>query len=738
MKKAVSNQQNLAPYFSQVGIWAFSISTAIGWGSFVVTCNAYLSQAGIFGTIQGLIVGMIFILIINHNLCHMIEQSPDSGGIYTYCRTIRGYDTGFLVGWFLLLTYLAVLWANITSLPMFARLFLGTIFQIGHMYSIFGFDVYFGEILLCIFAIIVAGLLCARNRKLPHLLVIVMTFAFVVGLTVCSVAAMSMHRGTSFTYEPMFLPNKAHLEQIIHIAAISPWAFIGFENAAMFSSEFTFPAKKIHKVMISSVVVTTLVYILMILLSVTAYPPQYASWLEYLKDMGNLQGLDALPAFFAASHYLGNGGLFIMNVSLFSVIVTSLIGNLTAISRLLFAFGRDHEWAGWLSSLNDKGLPQNAIKLVVVICCIIPLLGRTAISWIVDVTTIGATFVYLFLSIAVMQDAKQHNLKREYITGLLGTIIMSIFIVILLAPKIIAYETMVSQSYLLFSSWSLVGLLFFRYILIKDEPRLYGRSIIVWVVLLMLMLLACMMWANRMTQIATEQSMDAIQSFYAAQAPNVDPGSFLATETAKIGVTNARNTLIAFIMFLTSVAIIADNFRVANTRELKWKKELDVAITMGMTDSLTKVKNKYAYTQWEKQIDETINKGECEPMALVVCDINNLKIVNDKLGHLAGDECIRNCCMVICKTFSHSPVFRYGGDEFVVILRGEDYENRDDLVARIDQISMENLGKGTTIIATGIAVFEKDKHNSLLRVFEEADRNMYNRKKELKALEEQL
>ena len=121
----------LSPYFSRAGVWAFSIGTSIGWGSFVVTCNTYLFQAGILGTVFGLAVGMAVILIINHNLCYMLERAPSAGGIYAWGGQVRGHDIGFLIAWFLLLTYLAVLWANITSLPLFAQRFFGRMFQFG-------------------------------------------------------------------------------------------------------------------------------------------------------------------------------------------------------------------------------------------------------------------------------------------------------------------------------------------------------------------------------------------------------------------------------------------------------------------------------------------------------------------------------------------------------------------------------------------------------------------------------
>ena len=58
----------LRPAFSPLGIWAFSIGTSIGWGSFIVTCNTYLLKSGLLGTVFGMLLGMGVILIITWNL----------------------------------------------------------------------------------------------------------------------------------------------------------------------------------------------------------------------------------------------------------------------------------------------------------------------------------------------------------------------------------------------------------------------------------------------------------------------------------------------------------------------------------------------------------------------------------------------------------------------------------------------------------------------------------------------
>ena len=168
-------------------------------------------------------------------------------------------------------------------------------------------------------------------------------------------------------------------------------------------------------------------------------------------------------------------------------------------------------------------------------------------------------------------------------------------------------------------------------------------------------------------------------------------------------------------------------------QEQEYARKLSVARTMAVIDSLTGVKNKHAYVQWEERIDAEIEKGTQEPFAVVVCDINNMKAVNDLYGHKEGDACIQKACAKICGIFSHSPVFRVGGDEFAVLVTGEDYERRNGLMEQINALPTDRskIRIGETVSA-GMAEYKDAQHYSLLSVFEEADKAMYERKQFLK------
>ena len=167
-------------------------------------------------------------------------------------------------------------------------------------------------------------------------------------------------------------------------------------------------------------------------------------------------------------------------------------------------------------------------------------------------------------------------------------------------------------------------------------------------------------------------------------------------------------------------------------REQERLEALSMANEMARRDELTHTKNKTAYSEAEKDLQKTMEEGNAV-FGIVVCDINGLKVVNDTEGHKAGDEYIRTCCSLICRVFHHSPVFRIGGDEFVVVLRGQDYDNREKLLSGIRKQVEENIriGEGP-VVASGMAEYRPGEDRSVGDVFNRADILMYAEKSHLK------
>lgn len=181
------------------------------------------------------------------------------------------------------------------------------------------------------------------------------------------------------------------------------------------------------------------------------------------------------------------------------------------------------------------------------------------------------------------------------------------------------------------------------------------------------------------------------------------------------------------------IIVALENVDEAKKREMEFEAKIGSAIDLANRDALTSVKNKHAYVNLEIQLDNQISiKDEDLQFAIVVCDINGLKQVNDAQGHSAGDKYIKDACSIICEIFDHSPVFRIGGDEFAIVLRGADFENRYDLLKKFNGIQNDNRHQDLVTLAYGMAEYMPGSDLKAQDVFERADNLMYANKKRFK------
>lgn len=180
--------------------------------------------------------------------------------------------------------------------------------------------------------------------------------------------------------------------------------------------------------------------------------------------------------------------------------------------------------------------------------------------------------------------------------------------------------------------------------------------------------------------------------------------------------------------------ICVENIEKEVEKEKEHLKELQTEKELARRDELTGTKNKTAFAELEKSVQGNIEGGlDYLPFGFAVCDINDLKKVNDTQGHKAGDEYIKASAKLLCDTFVHSPVFRIGGDEFVIFLRSDDYTNRRKLVADLKKKILENQKTGQgSVIAIGTADYSPETDSSVNDVFERADEAMYENKRWLK------
>ena len=203
--------------------------------------STFLPIAGPVGTAAGIAAGAVVMLVLAVNYHYLMNHHRDGGGTYTYTKKCFGYDHGFLSAWFLILTYIAIIWANATALPLIARTLLGGFFQFGFDYEIAGYHVYFGELILAAGALLLSGLICL-HRRLSQSVQIIAAVALLAGALICFVFGMLHARSAGIPLEPSFAPGKSIPGSIFTIFALAPWAYVGFESISHSTGEMRFSA----------------------------------------------------------------------------------------------------------------------------------------------------------------------------------------------------------------------------------------------------------------------------------------------------------------------------------------------------------------------------------------------------------------------------------------------------------------------------------------------------------------
>ena len=152
-------------------------------------------------------------------------------------------------------------------------------------------------------------------------------------------------------------------------------------------------------------------------------------------------------------------------------------------------------------------------------------------------------------------------------------------------------------------------------------------------------------------------------------------------------------------------------------------------------DSMTGLRNTTSYSKWVTRFDTQLESSPFD-FGVAVFDLNNLKETNDTYGHATGNELIVTIAHLIADVFKRSPVFRIGGDEFLVVLQNTDLEKYDELSeVLISNCRSTFVGENKQVrieVASGFAHYQPELDSSFVDVFNRADKAMYENKRIMK------
>lgn len=168
---------------------------------------------------------------------------------------------------------------------------------------------------------------------------------------------------------------------------------------------------------------------------------------------------------------------------------------------------------------------------------------------------------------------------------------------------------------------------------------------------------------------------------------------------------------------------------------IKQGYQTEIISRLAYVDGLTEVGNRTAYIEKKEELLSAENRVG---LAVAMFDVNNLKKVNDSLGHSAGDELIKESARIIQRSFgSLGTVYRIGGDEFVVLFQSENPESSYERAKKLFEEELTRCNEKSShpfaiSIAHGYAYCGKTEQGDIEGLEKQADQMMYKNKREMK------
>ena len=429
-------------YFSQIDVWAIAFGCMVGWGAFVMPGTTFIPLAGPAGTIIAMTISIIIMLAIANNYAFLINRRPSIGGVYAYTKEAFGQDHAFLCSWFVVLSYMTIVFLNATALFIVIRTIFGDMLQGGVSYVIAGEEIHLPEVFLSVVALACIGLLFVKAKAVMQRLHTVLSVILFVGTMLVTLMCLP-HVDFSNVVGMFGMSGYSPAYAAFTIILLAPWAFVGFEVISLESTHFDFKLKNSKAIMFVAIVFAGLVYTSLAVISVATSPDGYDSWQGYFLNLAGHGGVESVPTFYTARTLMGTPGLVIMGISAMAAILTGMIGAYRATTRMLATMAEDHIISERFTTTT------NSILFVMIISIFIAFLGRNALDWFVELTSFGAIVGFGYASASAYKIGKNEGRTEVFPTAIIGLVISVAFAIVQLVPHLTALETMDSNAFLL-------------------------------------------------------------------------------------------------------------------------------------------------------------------------------------------------------------------------------------------------------------------------------------------------
>jgi APA family basic amino acid/polyamine antiporter len=438
-----------------VSLMFFGLGAIIGSGIFVVTGVAAGTVAGPALIVSFIIAGIACLFAA---LCYaeLASAIPASGSVYTFSYVALGEIWGWFIAWCLLAEYIFACAAISTGWSAYLNMFLSNAGI--NLPQALATDMSNGGIInlpavLIITILMLISIKGMRESAVVNNILVIIKVAVIllfIVLTVRHIDAANYQPFAPFGWFPTDWLS-AEKTGVVAGAAIVFFAYLGFDAIANMSEETKDPGKDIPKGILGALIVSTILYIVVVLCLTGVVP---------YTDFASGEGAGAPVAYTLRSIGIVWGSTLV-SFGAICGLTTGILVTLTSGSRLIYSLAREGLLPAGLAKINKSGVPMGGVLCVWVVGSILG--GILPVGQLAELVNIGTIFAFSFAAIIVIVLRKaMPNLERKFKTPLVPLIpILAIAILAFMATQL------QGMTWLFFVCWNTVGFLIYF---------LYGRK----------------------------------------------------------------------------------------------------------------------------------------------------------------------------------------------------------------------------------------------------------------------
>ena len=444
--------------FSAWDILVIAFGAMIGWG-WVVSSGGWLETGGVVGAAFGFALGGVLIFLVGLAYAELTAAMPQCGGEHVFSHRAMGPNGSFICTWGIILGYVGVACFEACAFPTILT-YLWPGFLKGYLYTVAGFDIYASWLTVAIilaFLIMVINILGARTAAILQTILTIIIGGAGILLIVASVFNGSVDNLNG----QMFVGTTggSMLKNVLAVAVITPFYFIGFDVIPQAAEEINVPLKKIGKMLILSVVMAVVFYALVILAVGYVLNPEAIA----ASEAGTgLVTADAMAKAFGTSVMAK-----VIIVGGMCGIITSWNSFMIGGSRAMYSMAESYMIPPFFAKLHPKyKTPINSLYLIGGLTMLAQLAGRKMMVWICDAGNFGCCLAYCMVSISfLILRKKEPDMPRPYrvpaykFVGTMAVLMSGFMVLMYCIPG--SGGNLVWQEWAMVGGWSLLGVIFY-------------------------------------------------------------------------------------------------------------------------------------------------------------------------------------------------------------------------------------------------------------------------------------